>query len=607
MAAFILFVTLLAASPPGEPPAGGEVLQYMVGDGWGCALVGRDRQGAWDCWETAAPGPTAPLASLPAWRAPLPVGGRLVGGPDRICRVVDEEVRCFHPPRRGEPALRPFGPPAPPRATGAEPSRPPPQTFLDISALYPGLVGGTFACPSKHNDLWCAGDDSFGQLGDRGAGGAPPSLLKLWITENVGLGTWHGCAWKDGGPPRLQGLFCWGRGDYGQLGVAAPDVCRVDGKDVACARRPIRVPIDFRLPGLGYAPNRGRGDLRGGDLFTCARRGSGPSPGIVCWGASRDGLFGAPSLCPAGLAAAWPLRGGGTVAAPAAACSPTPAVIAGSDRFKRFLGPLSGGKPTRPAEVTDAFDVGPRGICMISEAGELWCKGAIPTPGGLTAQEVVVSPGDQASACALTREGRLFCWGEGYSPATAPDRPVAITFEPPPPPPVNPNPAPIDTPAGQSAWGESCSVHRPCRVVARTVPTCPAGARAITPEAAAALPAAGATVSVRGPLRAGGCSTTLVACSELDPVSRKPRTDVRACCNGVSCEIVVGDEGGKIIPLDGVGCVGDESRVCCGVVARGQTVIVTGTLVPNKEAPWDGSPYRLDDARICTPRGATEK
>ena len=604
MATFILFVAL-AAGPSSDLTATGSYLVGMV------AVRPHQQQSA-GCLGVLGDGTrglTTPVASLSAWRAPLPVKNAFVGA-DRFCRLEGEEVRCFHPPGRGERSLRPFGPASPPRAAGAESPRPPIPTFLDVSGLYPGLVGGTFACPSQENDLWCTGDDSFGQLGNRGAEGAHPPLLKLGSTENVGLGTWHGCAWKDGGPPKLQGLFCWGRGDAGQLGVPAPDLCRVDGKDVPCARRPVRVPIDFRLPGRGYAPNRGLGDLRGGDLFTCARRGSGPSPGIVCWGASRDGFFGDPSLCPPALTGAWPLRGGGTIVAPAPACSPTPVVIAGSDLFKRFRGPLWNGKPVSPAEVTENFDVGPRGICMVSEKGELWCKGAIATPRGLNADTVVVNPGDQASACAHTKEGRLVCWGEGYSPADARDRPVPIAFEPLPPlppPPVNPNPAPIDSPAGKYPWGESCQIHRPCDVVARAIPACPAGAHGISAEAADALPAAGATVSVQGSLRAGGGHNKLMSCREVDPVTQKPRNDVMACCNAGWCEVVVGDEGKKQIPLDGVRCVGDESRLCCDVVARGQLVIVTGTLVPNRDAHWDRSPYKLGNAQICSVGAAAAK
>jgi len=446
-----LMLSLLLTTPAGPPPTGDPVAgrTLMVGEGWGCVVAIVDRRGAWQCWEAplagahpsptpSPPGPRSAAAAIAAWRVSwIDMRKSWLAGPDRLCTTEGEAVRCLYPPRRGETASRPFAQSAAPAVpTTDEPAaRPPPRADDEGSALYEDLVGGTFACPSKHNDIWCAGDNSYGQLGYAGDAAAPPRLLRLWIVANVGLGTWHGCAWRDGGPPAYQGLFCWGRGDAGQLGFSAREVCRVDGKDVACSLKPTRVPFDLHLAGLGYAPNRGRGDMRGGDLFTCARdvRGSakdGHGPGIVCWGASRDGLFGSAALCPSGLAKAWPTRRGGTIAAPAAACSPTPALIAGSDRFKAQRGPLFNGKPTQPLEVTDKFDVGPRGICMVSEAGEIWCKGAIATPRKLVVESVVVSPGEDASACAVTKDSRLFCWGEGYSPANARDVAVPVVFEP---------------------------------------------------------------------------------------------------------------------------------------------------------------------------------
>ena len=584
----ILSLAGAATAPAAPPVVVGQ--HYVIGEGWGCALVAADRQSSWECWQ-AAP-------SVQAWRVPWLDGRGLAAGPDRLCAVEAEQVRCVQPPRRGDTAPRPIGAPPPPtaRAPAAGASSDPGHSFYDDSRLYDGLVGGTFACPSKGNDIWCAGDNDFGQLGYTGTPAARPPLLRMWITENLGLGTWHGCAWRGGGPPADEGLYCWGRGDAGQLGVAAPDVCKAaGGKDVACARRPIRVPVPFRLPGLGYAPNRGRGDLRAGDMFTCARPPRNQTAGIVCWGASRDGLFGSAALCPRGLAQAWPTRRGGTIAAPGAACSPTPVAIAGSDRFTRSMGPTLGGRPTRPPEITDAFDVGPRGICMVSDGGDIWCKGAIPTPRKLAAASVSVSAGEDASACAATKDGRLHCWGEGYSPASAPDRPVAITFEPLPSPPANPNPAPIDSPAGAQPWGATCAIHRTCERVARAIPACPPGAQGISAEAAAQA-AEGATVSVEGALRTGMSSTTRKGCSEVDPETQKPRP-VQACCNRNSAPIVVG--GGAGILLGGIGCLGDESRLCCDVAVRGQTVIATGKLRRNQDVIGAAPTHRLDDAKIC--------
>ncbi len=583
-------VAVPAPSPTRASP------RYMVGEGWGCVAVVADRQTGWECWQTPAIGTGAPITAA---RVPWP-SGSAEAGPDRICTTTEQdEVRCFEPPRPGDKAPKPRGATPGVRAAGAPATGE--RSYLDKSALYPGLVGGTFACPSRANDIWCAGDNSFGQLGTPGTPPTKPPLLKLWITQNVGLGTWHACAWRGGGPPAHEGLFCWGRGDAGQLGIRAPDICNVGGKDVACARAPTRVPTDFRLGGLGYAPNRGKGDLRGGDRFTCARRKSGPSAGIACWGASRDGLFGSAALCPPGFAKAWPTRRGATIAAPRATCSPTPVTIPGSDRFKVFRGPTLGGSHTGAPEVTDNFDVGPRGLCMVSDNGDVWCTGALASPRGVVAGSVIVSPGDNASACADTKDGLLFCWGEGYSPPNAPDRAVAIELEPLPPPPVNPNPGPVDTPVGSHPWGKSCSVHRACEKVARTIEPCAAGRKGLTVDAAAALPADGRVVSIEGPLGLGYGSTTLAACSERDPLTDKP-LPVTECCNHVRRRIVVGEDKGKRIALEKLGCSGDESRVCCDLVVRGQTVVVTGKLVPDEDAfPQQSRSMLAGDVKLCAP------
>ena len=136
--------------------------------------------------------------------------------------------------------------------------------------------------------------------------------------------------------------------------------------------------------------------------------------------------------------------------------------------------------------MTDNFDLGPRGICMVSEAGKIWCQGAIETPRQVALASVVVSQGENASACAVTKDQRLVCWGEGYSAHKTPDLPVAITLEPLPPPPPNPNPAPVDSPGRGRPWGTRCLIQRSCERVARSLPSCPAGTKGPRPDAGSA-------------------------------------------------------------------------------------------------------------------------
>jgi hypothetical protein len=53
-------------------------------------------------------------------------------------------------------------------------------------------------------------------------------------------------------------------------------------------------------------------------------------------------------------------------------------------------------------------------------------------------------------------------------------------------------------------------------------------------------------------------------------------------------------------PLAGLGCSGDESRVCCDLVARGQPVVVTGKLLPERHAFPGQSQVNLGvDVKVC--------
>jgi hypothetical protein len=98
----------------------------------------------WECWQTPAIGTGAPFAAA---RVPWP-SGSAEAGLDRICTTTEQdEVRCFEPPRPGDKGPKPRGATPGPRAAGAPATGE--RSYLDNSALYPGLVGGTFACPGR--------------------------------------------------------------------------------------------------------------------------------------------------------------------------------------------------------------------------------------------------------------------------------------------------------------------------------------------------------------------------------------------------------------------------------------------------------------------------
>jgi hypothetical protein len=433
-----------------------------IGEGWGCAAFASEAGSTTQCWEsrrqTTAPGAAAgSIRARPTWAA-----GE--AGPDRLCALADQELRCWHRPRPGQQTPREW----PEAGQWLNPRRLTREQAAHPDYAQQAFVGGTFAC-LRGDDLWCVGDNTYGQLGvGEGSRGVPP-LLDIEPVTEVGLGTWHGCARRTG-----QTLYCWGRADGGQLGAPGHDVCRAGGKEIACARKPQKTP--FAIAGAI--------NIRAGDLFTC----SNDDTGIVCWGASRDGFFGTAGLCPPDLRAAWPTQGG-FVRAPMAACSPVPVTVRGSERF-------------RSARKAVSYDAGPRGLCAVGHDGAVWCAGAISSPRALAALRAAVSPGDDASACAVTREGEVFCWGEGYSPTGAPDRPAQIMFEQPPP---NTEAAVVDYGDPQTA-GRSCLIQRGCTLRAIKPPPCPSEGSAARPWSelhGGAAKLAGQIVRVSGSLEVG--------------------------------------------------------------------------------------------------------
>ncbi|HSU39547.1 MAG TPA: hypothetical protein VLJ38_08265 [Polyangiaceae bacterium] len=144
-------------------------------------------------------------------------------------------------------------------------------------------------------------------------------------------------------------------------------------------------------------------------------------------------------------------------------------------------------------------------------------------------------------------------------------------------------------------FARRCRVHPPCGPFA-PLAHCPPG---IAPIDALALrtfvPAEiGATVSVRGGLSLDGMSTTAMLCGQ------KPGTPYN-CCNHTAIRAFVGDipNGAR---LEGMGCVGDESQLCCSVPAFGQEVVATGKISPETDA-WlvsKGTRWRLENATLCT-------
>jgi hypothetical protein len=352
-------------------------------------------------------------------------------------------------------------------------------------------------------------------------------------------------------------FYCWGRDDFGQLGVGAPDVCRIGDRDVACGKTPEKSPFPMD------------GSLLVGDLYTCVMR----PRDVVCWGASRDGFFGAKDACDAAARRAWPTTRG-PVQAPAAACSPDPVSVPGM---------------SSPGDPLSRASAGPRGLCVAPYSSRrVVCTGAIPTPKIGAVRDVKVSPGDDASACALGAAGDVLCWGESYSP---PDAGGEAAYIPLGPPPASPDASVFDPPHA-GAWEDiHCQIHQPCEHVPARLPRCPDGYEAKDWSQIEPWKLDGQTVTVRGPLvasrrlQSGGFAAILGI-----PVPSGP------CGAQVAqAPIVIGGLYQELA-IESLWCRGDESRLCCDAPAQGQTVIATGRLVDREGLRGR---YELHDAKLC--------
>lgn len=137
-------------------------------------------------------------------------------------------------------------------------------------------LGRRFSCAVyRDGAVWCAGENTRGQLGNGSIGLPQPMRVQARdpggpITDAIaiGAGREHVCAIRTGGT-----VWCWGAGDSGQLG---------DGMTSGSA------PMATQVLRAAATPLTGIVELSGGYNFTCARDGSG----VWCWGANDNGEIG---------------------------------------------------------------------------------------------------------------------------------------------------------------------------------------------------------------------------------------------------------------------------------------------------------------------------
>ncbi len=223
-------------------------------------------------------------------------------------------------------------------------------------------AGGNHSCSVEGGQVYCWGYNNSGQLGDGTVGGVagPRMVVGLIGAVEVVTGFGHTCARLDTGR-----VYCWGDNYYGTLG---------DGTTTSS-------PTPVEVVGLTDAVG-----LAAGRYHTCAWRATGQ---LVCWGDNRSGQLGDGTTTNRSMPTA--------VSLPAAVLEAT-----------------AGGQYT----------------CARLETGRVYCWGENVSgqlgDGTLfpsdTPREVAML-GDEAlqiaagvrSTCALTRPGRVYCWGENGS------------------------------------------------------------------------------------------------------------------------------------------------------------------------------------------------
>lgn len=294
---------------------------------------------------------------------------------------------------------------------------PPGVRFVAVS------VGGMHTCAlAQTGSAWCWGLGLSGRLGN---GTSDIALLPSMVSspaantvfKKISAGSFHSCAIDS-----LGGLWCWGAGLSGNLGVGGP-------------RRDVLVPT-----AVAFEPDERVDSVTAGADATCAVSVSGH---LYCWGdgdAQRLGWgFDAWQPNPIGVTSA---NDGLTIGAGALHTCAFDVVNSlvcwganehgqlGDGSFEDAGGIVAVDKATMPAGVNVlVIDGGAAHTCIMDDQGKAWCWGgnangqlgigvfgaSIPTPQPVDQSAGQLFKGLSTGAnhtCAIDYPGNVWCWGK---------------------------------------------------------------------------------------------------------------------------------------------------------------------------------------------------
>ncbi len=320
-------------------------------------------------------------------------------------------------------------------------------TVTDASANGPNVlqmeIGNTHACMLESaGRVYCWGRGEMGQLGQRKKEdeiSAPAEVTDLkGGAVAIAVGDNHGCAAMRDGK-----VFCWGSNGYGKLGSGEKNVYSAE-------------PVSVKGLGTGMVVA-----LAAGANHTCALTDLGK---IKCWGANSYGQVGTGSGSTSYVPA--PVSPSGledkTFFGISAERNYTCARDLGGKAYcwgsidQRHQGPVY--SPAIVAGLNTvsvaSIEVGRGHACALSYSGQVYCWGEISD--GQTGSGVISHESVQSSAelvkfpanhpeivslsvgaktnCAVSVDGRLFCWGDGsrgqFGKGRVADQPSAIEILP---------------------------------------------------------------------------------------------------------------------------------------------------------------------------------